>query len=102
MSAIYPIMSNNGIFDHSAPLRNFSVVAVFSVNPSAWDQGRIQYTCSLCCVTDDAGPTANVAVHGELRLHLKKHHGIRGTSVMRSETFLDDRGAITAIEFFRA
>jgi len=102
MSAIYVAISDDATFDPSARYGNGAVLAVFSVDPSAWDHGRIQYTCSLCRLTDDAGPTRNLAVHGELRLHLKKHHEIRGTSVMRSETFLDDRGAISAIEFYRA
>jgi hypothetical protein len=79
-----------------------AVIAVFDVNPSAWDNGRIRYTCSLCRTTDDAGPTHNPAVHGQMRLHLKRNHKLRGTSVLRSETFMDERGAISAIEFFRS
>jgi hypothetical protein len=92
----------NVICTHPAALTTARVIAVFDVNPSAWDEGRIRYTCSLCRATDDAGPTRNPAVHGEMREHLKRHHGIRGTSVLRSETFMDDRGAISTIEFFRA
>jgi hypothetical protein len=73
----------------------------FAVDGKLWKEGRIRYTCSICGLSDDAGPTTNRSVHMEMRQHLKKKHRLNGTSLLRSETRLDDRGAISAVEFFR-
>jgi hypothetical protein len=77
------------------------VVVIFEVDRGLWEEGRIRYTCSICGLADDAGPTTNQSLHTEMRQHLKKKHRISGTSLMRSETLLDERGAISAVEFFR-
>jgi hypothetical protein len=78
-----------------------SVIASFDIDPSAWNRGRIVYVCSLCASSGDAGPTRNPAVHEEMRQHLKRLHKMKGTSMLRSETLMDDHGAISAIRFFR-
>jgi len=77
------------------------ILVTFAVDGNLWNEGRIRYTCSICGVSDDGGPTSNPAVHTEMRLHLKKKHRLTGTSLLRSETRLDEHGAIQAIEFFR-
>jgi len=75
------------------------IIAAFYVDASAWNQGRIRYTCSLCGGSGDAGRTQNPAVHEDLRQHLKRQHRMKATSVLRSETLMDHRGAISAIKF---
>ena len=75
-------------------------MVTFEVDGTLWDLGRIRYTCSMCGQSDDAGSISNPAVHTEMRQHLKKKHRLTGTSLLRSETRLDDRGAISVVEFF--
>ena len=76
-------------------------IVTFEIDAALWQQGRIRYTCSLCGSSDDGGPITNRTVHTEMRQHLKKKHRLVGTSLLRSETELDEGGAIRAIEFFR-
>jgi hypothetical protein len=77
------------------------VLVIFEVDGTVWQAGRIRYTCSICGSSDDGGSTRNPTVHKEMRQHLKKRHRLSGTSFLRSETRLDDGGAISAVEFFR-
>ena len=77
------------------------VLVTFAVDGDLWDEGRIRYTCSICGGSDDGGPTSNPSVQTEMRQHLKKKHRLSGTSLLRSETRLDDRGAISTVEFRR-
>jgi hypothetical protein len=77
------------------------IVATFIVDPFTWDLGRIRFTCSLCGGAHSAGPTSNPNVHADMRQHLKQKHAMRGTSLLRSETVLDDIGAISSVDFFR-
>jgi hypothetical protein len=78
------------------------VIVTFIVDPRAWNRGRIQYRCSLCGSTDNAGPTSNAAVHNEMREHLKESHRLKGTSSLRSEINFTDRGAISSVDFFHS
>ena len=94
-------VTENATFDRPVSLPADHDIAVFDVNAPVWDQRGIRYTRSLCRSTDEAGSARNPSVHGEMHQHLKRHHGIRGFSTLRSERFMDDPGAIAAIEFVR-